>query len=100
MYKKYYAAQFPDRRASDFVFKAAGVREFICGPYTFTAFEYIRKKFTKQEKIELVMFERKHITIPNQDNLNEKHNADWMQGGEEVNFQLPIAFSHLFPLDS
>lgn len=83
MFQKHYGSGFPGKDASDFVFKAAGIREFICGPTHFSSFEYIRKKISKQEKIELVLFERNSI-ITSQENKNETFDQEWMQGGEEV----------------
>ena len=84
VFDKYYSKHLPYKKSTDFVFKVAGLREFIYGDHFFYSFEYIRRKLAKNEKIELVLTERTAVDIG--DDEDEVLEEQWQQGGEEVFF--------------
>jgi hypothetical protein len=92
VFDKYYGKQLQaDISVTDYVLKVVGVQEYIYGDHLFTSFEYVQRKIAKQERIELVMFERSAMDDDVEE--DEQLEEQWQQGGEEVSFSFSMIYS-------
>ena len=79
-------------QASQFIFKAAGSREFVYGPHLMTSFEYIRRLVNNHERVNLVMSEKAQLLL--ETDHEEIFEDEWMQGGEEILEACTIQYRH------